>query len=76
MINTLFLAYAGASLPLLILFSVGEPPFLTFSQVIDNEMIATEIVRTIVGSIGLVIAVPISTFLAVNFITKKVKSKE
>ena len=76
MINTLFLAYAGASLPLLILFSVGEPPFLTFSQVIDNEMIATEIVRTIVGSIGLVIAVPISTFLAVNFLTKKVKSKE
>jgi len=62
MINTLFLAYAGASLPLLILFSVGEPPFLTFSQVIDNEMIATEIVRTIVGSIGLVIAVPIQLF--------------
>ncbi len=71
MVNTLFLAYAGASLPLLILFSVKEPPFLTFAQVIDNEMIATEIVRTITGSIGLILAVPIATFLAVQFIKGK-----
>lgn len=71
MVNTLFLAYAGASLPLLILFSVRQPPFLTFNQVIENEMIATEIVRTITGSIGLVLAVPIATFLAVQFIGKK-----
>jgi len=73
MVNTLFLAYAGASLPLLILFSVKQPPFLTFNQVIDNEMMATEIVRTFTGSIGLVLAVPIATFLAVQFI-KKVKN--
>ncbi|HPA25415.1 MAG TPA: YibE/F family protein [bacterium] len=72
MVNTLFLAYAGASLPLLILFSVKQPPFLTFNQVIENEMIATEIVRTITGSIGLVLAVPIATFLAVQFIGKKI----
>ncbi|MDD5043696.1 MAG: YibE/F family protein [Patescibacteria group bacterium] len=71
MVNTLFLAYAGASLPLLILFSVKQPPFLTFNQVIDNEMIATEIVRTFTGSIGLVLAVPIATFLAVQFIKNK-----
>lgn len=70
MVNTLFLAYAGASLPLLILFCVKQPPFLTFSQVIDNEIIATEIVRTFTGSIGLVLAVPIATFLAVQFIKK------
>ncbi|MBU2416362.1 YibE/F family protein [Patescibacteria group bacterium] len=68
MVNTLFLAYAGASLPLLILFSVKQPPFLTFNQIIDNEMIATEIVRTFTGSIGLVLAVPIATFLAVQFV--------
>lgn len=68
MVNTLFLAYAGASLPLLILFSVKKPPFLNFSQVIDNEIIATEIVRTFTGSIGLVLAVPIATILAVKFI--------
>lgn len=70
MVNTLFLAYAGASLPLLILFCVKQPPFLTFNQVIDNEMVATEIVRTLTGSIGLVLAVPIATFLAVQFIKK------
>ncbi|HOZ36597.1 MAG TPA: YibE/F family protein [bacterium] len=72
MVNTLFLAYAGASLPLLILFSVKQPPFLTFNQVLDNEMIATEIVRTLTGSIGLILAVPIATFLAVQFINKKI----
>lgn len=71
MINTLFLAYAGASLPLLILFSVKQPPFLTFSHVLDNEMIATEIVRTITGSIGLILSVPISTFLAAQLIKIK-----
>ncbi|HLD21653.1 MAG TPA: YibE/F family protein [Patescibacteria group bacterium] len=71
MVNTLFLAYAGASLPLLILFSVKQPPFLTFNQAIDNEMIATEIVRSVAGSIGLILAVPIATFLAVQFIKKQ-----
>lgn len=75
MTNTLFLAYAGAALPLLILFSVNEPPFLSFNQVIDNEMIATEIVRTLTGSIGLVLAVPIGTFLAVQFIKNKKHSE-
>lgn len=69
MVNTLFLAYAGASLPLLILFSINQPPFMTFSQVVDNEMIATEIVRTLTGSIGLILAVPIATLLAVQCIT-------
>ncbi|MBN1778922.1 MAG: YibE/F family protein [Candidatus Buchananbacteria bacterium] len=68
MVNTLFLAYAGVSLPLLILFSLKQPPFLTFGQIIDNEMVATEIVRALVGSIGLILAVPITTFLASYFI--------
>ena len=67
-VNTLFLAYAGASLPLLLLFGIQQPPFLTFGQVINNESIATEIVRTLVGSIGLTVAIPISTLLAVYFL--------
>lgn len=75
MTNTLFLAYAGAALPLLLLFSVKQVPFLTFSQVINNEMIATEIVRTLTGSIGLVLAVPIATILAVHFIKAKQPDK-
>ena len=73
MVNTLFLAYAGASLPLLILFSIKEPPFLTFGQVINNELIAGEIVRTLVGSIGLALAMPIATYLAAYFYNPKSK---
>ncbi len=71
MTNTLFLAYAGVSLPLLMLFTVKNPPFLDFSDVINNELIATEIVRTLVGSVGLVLSVPIATILAVNFFKKR-----
>ncbi|MDX9893511.1 MAG: YibE/F family protein [Patescibacteria group bacterium] len=71
MVNTLFLAYAGAALPLLILFTIKQAPFLTFNQVINNEIIATEIVRTISGSIGLILAVPISTLIAAVLITAK-----
>jgi uncharacterized membrane protein len=64
MTNTLFLAYAGASLAILILFSSGQSGFNTWSQAINNEMLATEIVRTLAGSIGLILAVPISTLMA------------
>lgn len=63
-VNTLFLAYAGVALPLLVLFSIDVPPFLSFGQVVNNEIVATEIVRTLVGSIALVTAVPIATWIA------------
>ncbi|MFH1744591.1 MAG: YibE/F family protein [bacterium] len=71
MTNTLFLAYAGVSLPLLILFVSGESAFLSFNQIINNEIIATEVVRTLVGSIGLILSVPIATFIAVWWYGKK-----
>jgi len=61
MINTLVLVYAGASLPLLLLFINNPHPF---SEIINYEMIAEEIVRTLVGSIGLILAVPITTYIA------------
>lgn len=70
MVNTLFLAYAGAFLPLLILFNIKQPPFMTFSQVINNEIIATEVIRTLVGSIGLAVAVPITTLIAAYIVKK------
>lgn len=60
-VNTLLLAYAGAALPLLILFSLSGLPL---GVVASSEVIAVEIVRTLVGSIGLVAAVPITTWLA------------
>lgn len=61
MVNTLILVYTGAALPLLLLFIDNPHPF---SEVINYEIIADEIVRTLVGSIGLVLAVPITTFIA------------
>jgi uncharacterized membrane protein len=60
-VNTLVLAYAGASLPLLLLFTVAaQGP----GTVLTSQDVATEVVRTLVGSIGLVAAVPITTALA------------
>jgi uncharacterized membrane protein len=60
-VNTLALAYAGASMPILLLLILSQQPVAT---VISGEVIATEIVRTLVGSMGLVAAVPITTWLA------------
>lgn len=65
-VNTLVLAYAGASLPLLILFTVSNRPL---GQVVNTETVAEEVVRTLVGSIGLVASVPITTALAAYVVT-------
>ncbi|MCX5227395.1 YibE/F family protein [Streptomyces sp. NPDC006553] len=60
-VNTLMLAYAGAALPLLLLFSIAQS---SMGTVANSELVAEEIVRTLVGSIGLVAAVPLTTVLA------------
>ena len=60
-VNTLFLAYAGASLPLLVLFTTGGD---SLGTVATAEAAAVEIVRTLCGSIGLIAAVPLTTILA------------
>jgi uncharacterized membrane protein len=60
-VNTLFLAYAGASLPLLVLFVSGGD---ALSTVATAEAVAIEVVRTLCGSVGLVAAVPLTTLLA------------
>jgi uncharacterized membrane protein len=60
-VNTLVLAYAGASLPLLVLFTLANR---NLGDVLTGELVAQEIVRTLVGSIGLVAAVPLTTGLA------------
>jgi uncharacterized membrane protein len=66
-VNTLVLAYAGASLPLLILFSLADTPL---TQTLTSEVVAQEIVRTLVGSIGLVASVPITTGLAAMVVSR------
>ncbi|MEZ5409939.1 MAG: YibE/F family protein [Acidimicrobiales bacterium] len=60
-VNTLLLAYAGASMPLLLLFAVSHQ---SLASVANSELVAVEIVRTLCGSVGLVAAVPVTTALA------------
>lgn len=65
-VNTLVLAYAGAGLPLLLFYSnVG----IGLTESITSEVVAVEIIRTLVGSIGLVSAVPLTTLLAALVVT-------
>jgi uncharacterized membrane protein len=67
-VNTLVLAYTGASLPLLLIFTLGNGNYGFF---INSEFLAEEIVRTLVGSLGLIAAVPISTLIAAILITQQ-----
>jgi len=64
MINTLFLAYAGSAFFLLFLIQNKQPPFNNFFETINNELVATEIIRSLVGSVGLILAIPIATYIA------------
>jgi len=68
MINTLVLAYAGAALPTLLLFSLTQQSFLTL---INLEFVTEEIVRTLVGSIGLILAAPVTTLIASYLATRR-----
>jgi uncharacterized membrane protein len=67
-VNTLFLAYAGASLALLVVFSTGG---LATSEIVNSEVLAVEVVKTVVGSLGLIAAVPLTTGLAALVATRR-----
>jgi uncharacterized membrane protein len=66
-VNTLVLAYVGASLPLLLLLAAGRQPPLA---IVSGEVVAVEIVRAIVGSIGIVAAVPLTTAIGVLLVSR------
>lgn len=68
LVNTLAIAYVGASLPLLLLFYSSKADVVL---TLNKEIFATEIIRIIIGSIGLILAVPISTFIAVWILVKQ-----
>jgi uncharacterized membrane protein len=77
LVNTLVLAYTGAALPLILLFTVYPQPIWV---TLNNEIVVEEIVRMLIGSIALVLSVPFTTMLAAYFfsdrgarITKKFK---
>lgn len=67
-VNTLFLAYAGASLTLLIVFSTSGA---TVGEIVSSERFAEELVKTLVGSIGLIAAVPLTTALAATVAVRR-----
>ena len=60
-VNTLVLAYVGAALPLTILFAIADQ---SFGSVVNSEVVAVEITRTIVGTLGIIAAVPLTTWFA------------
>jgi uncharacterized membrane protein len=67
LVNTLALAYTGVSLPLLMLFARTDSTFL---DIVNQEVIASEIVRTLVGSLGLMLTVPATTLIAVWYVRR------
>lgn len=67
LVNVLVIAYVGASLPLLLLFYQSSADF---SLTMNRELFATEIIRTMVGSIGLILAVPLTTLVAIYLLMK------
>ena len=69
-VNTMVLAYAGASLPMLLMFSLGRGDY---GYLVNFSFIAEEIVRTLVGSLGLIAAVPLTTAIAI-FLSQRAES--
>ncbi len=72
LVNTLVLAYVGVALPSLLYFSTS---YASLGQMINMEIFAAEVIRTMIGSIGLILTVPVTTLLAVYFL-KDFKGKQ
>lgn len=71
MTNTLILAYTGSSIPILLLFMAYETSLI---KIMNLDVIATEVIRSLSGSIGLVLTIPITAFVA-SILIKKQKLK-
>ena len=65
MVNTLVLAYVGSFMPLLIIYITSETSFL---QAVNTETLAVEIIRSLCGSIGLIVTIPLTCFFATYLI--------
>lgn len=68
MSNTLILAYTGSTIPMLLLFMAYDTPFL---KVINLELIATEVIRAMAGSIGLILAIPVTALASGLLMTQR-----
>lgn len=72
LVNTLFIAYASASMPLVMVLQATNSNFF---DIVNSDQFAEEIVRAIIGSMGLILVVPISSLIGAYIITKKKESK-
>jgi uncharacterized membrane protein len=68
MSNTLILAYTGSSIPLLLILMSYDTPL---KSIANMDIVATEIVRSLAGSIGLVITIPITALVSVLLLEEK-----
>ncbi|MBF8982433.1 YibE/F family protein [Lutibacter sp. B2] len=68
MTNTLILAYTGSSIPLLLLFMAYETSMI---KILNLDMVATEIIRSLAGSIGLILTIPITALVASTLMKSK-----
>jgi uncharacterized membrane protein len=73
MSNTLILAYAGRSLQMMLLLLAYDIPFI---EIINRDMIASEVVRSLAGSIGLIFTIPITAIAAGILSEKKDKNQQ
>lgn len=70
MVNTLILAYVGSFMPLLVIYITSGTPFLL---ALNSETLAVEIIRSLCGSIGLIITIPLTCFIATSMAKTKKK---
>lgn len=68
MSNTLILAYTGSAIPLLLLFMAYDTPLI---RIANLDLIATEVVRALAGSIGLILAIPITALAGAYLLSWK-----
>jgi uncharacterized membrane protein len=75
LVNTLAIAYVGAALPLLLLLENATAPL---SYIVNGEVISTELIRILIGASGIILAVPITTLIAVFLVqaTSAIKSPD
>jgi len=71
MVNTLILAYVGSSLSLILLISIRFEPSMPFWMIFNYNPVLSEIVKSVVGSIGMFMSIPITALLAVKLYHRK-----
>lgn len=74
-VNTLFLTYTSVALPLLLLFVLNDTKGLNLERFISTEVVSTEILRTLIGSIGVVLSMPVATYFGAYYGQRKIEKK-